>query len=245
VPRLFNCPHCSNQLDGEGVPPGASVNCPFCNQHFKLLAPHPALPSVAPPPLPSSLRAPQPAWPAQQSPVLPTYEVAHSPARRVYIPDKKSAGLAAILSFFYIGLGQVYNGQIAKGLLMMFLPPIVAVVIFLSYLGFGITSISLQEGPEPPTAVIKGKTYFIDEIPDDLLRQLKPADQKVIEDEVLSYQKEKLLQQQRSAGLFVIGSFTLSMLLAAALAAVWVFGIFDAYNNAERINKVHRPRFAE
>lgn len=31
----------------------------------------------------------------------------------------KNAGLAAILSFFYTGLGQIYNGQIGKGFLMI------------------------------------------------------------------------------------------------------------------------------
>ncbi|UOE92963.1 MULTISPECIES: hypothetical protein [Bacillaceae] len=28
----------------------------------------------------------------------------------------KNAGLAAVLSFFFAGLGQIYNGQIAKGI---------------------------------------------------------------------------------------------------------------------------------
>lgn len=31
----------------------------------------------------------------------------------------KNSGLAAILSFFYTGLGQIYNGQIGKGLAMI------------------------------------------------------------------------------------------------------------------------------
>ena len=31
----------------------------------------------------------------------------------------KSAGLAAVLSFFISGLGQIYNGQILKGLLII------------------------------------------------------------------------------------------------------------------------------
>jgi TM2 domain-containing membrane protein YozV len=31
----------------------------------------------------------------------------------------KSAGLAAVLSFFISGLGQVYNGQILKGLVII------------------------------------------------------------------------------------------------------------------------------
>jgi TM2 domain-containing membrane protein YozV len=31
---------------------------------------------------------------------------------------QKNPGLAAVLSFFIIGLGQIYNGQIGKGLLL-------------------------------------------------------------------------------------------------------------------------------
>jgi TM2 domain-containing membrane protein YozV len=31
----------------------------------------------------------------------------------------KSAGLAAVLSFFISGLGQIYNGQILKGLVII------------------------------------------------------------------------------------------------------------------------------
>lgn len=31
----------------------------------------------------------------------------------------KSPGIAAVLSFFYTGLGQIYNGQIAKGILFI------------------------------------------------------------------------------------------------------------------------------
>lgn len=31
-------------------------------------------------------------------------------------PVFKNPGLAAVLSFFYMGLGQIYNGQIAKGI---------------------------------------------------------------------------------------------------------------------------------
>jgi len=31
----------------------------------------------------------------------------------------KNSGVAAVLSFFIYGLGQIYNGQILKGLIMM------------------------------------------------------------------------------------------------------------------------------
>jgi TM2 domain-containing membrane protein YozV len=32
---------------------------------------------------------------------------------------EKNPGIAAVLSFFFTGLGQIYNGEIGKGLLMM------------------------------------------------------------------------------------------------------------------------------
>lgn len=37
----------------------------------------------------------------------------------------KSPGLAAVLSFFFTGLGQIYCGRIGRGLIMMFLIPFV------------------------------------------------------------------------------------------------------------------------
>ncbi|MBF6567438.1 MAG: hypothetical protein IVW54_01020 [Candidatus Binataceae bacterium] len=33
----------------------------------------------------------------------------------------RSPGLAAVLSFFWCGLGQIYNGQIVKGIVMLLL----------------------------------------------------------------------------------------------------------------------------
>jgi TM2 domain. len=33
----------------------------------------------------------------------------------------KNSGLAAVLSFFIVGLGQIYNGQFGKGFLLIFL----------------------------------------------------------------------------------------------------------------------------
>jgi TM2 domain-containing membrane protein YozV len=47
------------------------------------------------------------------------------------VQNQKSSGLAAVLSFFWCGLGQIYNGQIPKGLAMM--------VCYPAILWFGIT----------------------------------------------------------------------------------------------------------
>jgi TM2 domain-containing membrane protein YozV len=42
--------------------------------------------------------------------------------------EKKSTGIAAVLSFLIPGLGQIYNGQIGKGILFI----IVGVILFLT-----------------------------------------------------------------------------------------------------------------
>ncbi len=50
---------------------------------------------------------------------------------RVMVPtyvEKKSTGIAAVLSFVFVGLGQIYNGQIGKGILFV----IIGVILVLS-----------------------------------------------------------------------------------------------------------------
>ena len=50
--------------------------------------------------------------------MAPTYE-----PQRYYGPQamvgRKNPGIAAVLSFLIVGLGQIYNGQILKGLVML------------------------------------------------------------------------------------------------------------------------------
>lgn len=43
----------------------------------------------------------------------------------------KSAGLAAILSFLLPGLGQIYNGQILKGIVLVVIDAINAALMFI------------------------------------------------------------------------------------------------------------------
>ncbi|AKG74854.1 hypothetical protein [Salinicoccus halodurans] len=49
---------------------------------------------------------------------------------------QKSSGLAAVLSFFITGLGQIYNGQIFKGIILMLIQLIngALTVILIGYL---------------------------------------------------------------------------------------------------------------
>ncbi|WP_017549674.1 hypothetical protein [Salinicoccus carnicancri] len=49
---------------------------------------------------------------------------------------QKSSGLAAVLSFFITGLGQIYNGEIFKGIILMLIQLIngALTVILIGYL---------------------------------------------------------------------------------------------------------------
>ena len=57
-----------------------------------------------------------------------------TPPRREYV-ERKSSGLAAVLSFLFVGLGQVYNGQIGKGLLFIIIG-VICVFLMLFLIGF-------------------------------------------------------------------------------------------------------------
>lgn len=43
----------------------------------------------------------------------------------------KNPGLAAVLSFFYMGLGQIYNGEIAKGIFFIIAYTVSAILIII------------------------------------------------------------------------------------------------------------------
>jgi TM2 domain-containing membrane protein YozV len=51
--------------------------------------------------------------------------IKEAPSTPLQASEKKSPGFAAVLSFLIPGLGQIYNGQIGKGIIM-----VVAAVIF-------------------------------------------------------------------------------------------------------------------
>lgn len=52
----------------------------------------------------------------------------------------KNPGVAAVLSFFYCGLGQIYNGQIFKGIMMLVAYTISALLMYV-LIGFITTPI--------------------------------------------------------------------------------------------------------
>lgn len=56
--------------------------------------------------------------------------------------QERNPGLAAVFSFLFSGLGQIYNGQILKGLLIIFLS-FLSILVFLAgslLIGFSILS---------------------------------------------------------------------------------------------------------
>lgn len=57
-------------------------------------------------------------------------------ARQISAGAVKNAGIAAVLSFFICGLGQIYNGQIFKGLVMMIMYLIswFLIIVFIGFL---------------------------------------------------------------------------------------------------------------
>lgn len=47
------------------------------------------------------------------------------------MPNEKSSGLAAVLSFFISGLGQIYNGQILKGIIILLIQGLNGLLTFI------------------------------------------------------------------------------------------------------------------
>ncbi len=66
--------------------------------------------------------------------------VGSTAARVLMVQPAKSPGLAAVLSFFICGLGQIYNGQIFKGILMIIAYSVSWFLIF-AIIGFVTTPI--------------------------------------------------------------------------------------------------------
>jgi len=70
----------------------------------------------------------------------PAYAPLMSQPQTIVIRSGKSAGLAAVLSFFWCGLGQIYNGEIGKGIAFIALY-VVSIVLMFVLIGFLTTPI--------------------------------------------------------------------------------------------------------
>lgn len=65
---------------------------------------------------------------------------APAPQQQVVVVNQKNPGIAAVLSFFWSGLGQIYNGEIGKGILLLILFVVSAMLIWV-VIGFITTPI--------------------------------------------------------------------------------------------------------
>lgn len=135
MPILITCPHCGNNLEWDQGAPAQLVGCPFCAQQFTT-PPAYAVPAPFHPMVP------------QAPPVI--FVQSQSPPQLAYIPDKKSSGIAVLLAFFYPGLGQIYNGEVFKGLLLMLVLP----AVLGAWFWFGVAVSLFTENPGAFIAVI-------------------------------------------------------------------------------------------
>lgn len=100
--QMVLCPHCRYEIGYLDEMAGENMSCPDCGQRFQM--PH-LSPFIKTPVVGSAAtdwREPGQASAAQFD------ATAYGPPR--------NPGLAAVLSFLIFGLGQVYNGQIGKGI---------------------------------------------------------------------------------------------------------------------------------
>ncbi len=65
----------------------------------------------------------------------PAFAPRMSQPQTIVIQSGKSAGLAAVLSFFWCGLGQIYNGEIGKGIAFLILY-VVSILLMFILIGF-------------------------------------------------------------------------------------------------------------
>ena len=63
--------------------------------------------------------------------ICPKCGIRVAPAPQTFIQEKKSTGIAAIASVILPGLGQIYNGQIGKGIMFIILAIIFGVLVIL------------------------------------------------------------------------------------------------------------------
>ena len=111
------CSGCGHQMDA------GQQFCPGCG-----------LKNPAPQPTGMVATAGTGVAPAQQ---IPAQQIA---SQQIIVVAEKSPGLAAVLSFFWAGLGQIYNGEITKGIVLI-VAYVVSCVLIALVIGFITTPI--------------------------------------------------------------------------------------------------------
>jgi len=109
------CPHCTFVMTDDGSLAGQLVSCPNCTGQLVM---------------PSAVMG-EPVY--QQPAYDPGFDP--GPAYADSGGGPKNSGAAAVMSFLVPGLGQIYNGDIGKGL-MMIIGMVVSIVLFFFLIGF-------------------------------------------------------------------------------------------------------------
>lgn len=117
----MNCPYCDNAL------PAGETKCPSCGA-----------------PVPASALQQQ-----QQQPVQQPQQQQQTPVNNGGV--KKSPSTAGCLSFLIVGVGQMYNGQIIKGIVLL------VAALILSSFTFGIAGLIIWIVSIVDAAKIAGK----------------------------------------------------------------------------------------
>jgi TM2 domain-containing membrane protein YozV len=66
---------------------------------------------------------------APPPPAMPQQPYGYAPQPNVNV-ERKNEGLAAVLSFLFVGLGQIYNGEIGKGIAFITLGVVIVLMLF-------------------------------------------------------------------------------------------------------------------
>ena len=119
----LSCPHCQGSIAADPALSGQVVTCPHCHGNLQM-------PQVTSPVVPASVGSglPQISTGSRGSSYTSSRRPQHQGAA-------KNPGVAAVLSFFWCGLGQIYNGQIGLGLFFMFIQ-VVNSLLFFVLIGF-------------------------------------------------------------------------------------------------------------
>lgn len=122
MPITLTCPHCQRALSVGPEHAGQVLACPLCANHFQVpAAPVAATAATHPLDFDGGKSCPYCGESIQRGAKKCRHcgEYLDRNLRRDNAPAKWSPGVAAVLSFFWPGLGQMYKGSVIGGFLWM------------------------------------------------------------------------------------------------------------------------------
>lgn len=114
----IECPHCGGRFRADGRTAGKIIDCPKCESPFKV--PGVAEAKIVPEPAADSIDSIT--W-DENTQKLPSESFNRSRVRTTR-PAQNSAGVAAVMSALWPGLGHLYLGEIGLGVALIFIEPL-------------------------------------------------------------------------------------------------------------------------